>query len=115
MAKIDFDRSYGVSALLFDTSVEPFSPVFGDVERKVSYDEEGKEIISFVPVDYEKLNAERGPVENWNLDALLKAGIDPSFPIHTGSAVSRFEGVNDINNAALEVEKLFADENSKTE
>lgn len=102
-----FDRAYGVSALLFDSSVPAFSPVFGDVERKVEFDEDGKEIVSFVPVDYKKINDERGTVDNWSLDSLLKAGINPNFGIHTGSSVSRIEGFDVIENASKDVDVLL--------
>lgn len=107
MAKLDFDRNYGVSAVLFDTSVKPFSPVFGDQERKVYYDEEGKEIVSFVPVDYKAYADSVGSVFDWSLDALVKAGINPNFPIHTSNSVSRIEGVNDIQSVSEQINLIL--------
>lgn len=106
MAKVEFSRSLGVLDALFDKSIYPFSPVLKDVERKVSYDENGTEVVSYVPVDYKKLQQERGSVEMWSLDAMLKSGINPDIPIHTGNN-TRFEGINDVNSASAEVENIF--------
>lgn len=108
MTKVEFDRAYGVSALLFDFSLNPFSPAdMVDYERTVSYDEDGKEIISFVPVDYKKITESLGSVDNWSLSALLKAGVNPNFGIHTASSVSRLEGVDAIQGAEADVESII--------
>ena len=110
MDDLKFNRSYGVQAVLFDTEISPFSPVIGDVERKVSFDEDGKEIVSFPEVDYKKLQASRGTVDNWSLDEMLKAGVDPgSINIHTASSVSRFEVAGVIDQLEQDVDKLFDD------
>ena len=109
MAKVDFDRSYGVQAVLFDASISPYSPVIGDVERCVSFDEDGKEIVSWKEVDYKELQKSRPCVEDFSLNAMLKAGINPAFSIHTGSGVSRVEGVEAVNEASADVEQIFKD------
>lgn len=110
MAKVEFDRAYGVSALLFDFSLNPFSPAdMVDYERTVSYDEDEKEVISFVPVDYKKITESLGSVDNWSLSALLKAGINPNFGINTGSSVSRYEAVDSIESAVADFENNVKD------
>lgn len=92
-----------VISRLFDYGVNQSSPVQKDFERKVSYDEEGNEFVSFLPVDYPSLQKKNGNVGLWSLNALLKAGINPDTGIHTGlntriegaSAVAEFEAVAD--------------------
>lgn len=109
MNEVNFSRSCGVLEALYDTSIDCYSPVFGDFERVVSYDEQKQEVVTFVPVDYSKLNAQLGEVDFWKLDNLLKAGINPAFPVHTSQSVSRLEGVDVIQSAAESVENLIND------
>lgn len=80
----------------FDETVNQYSPSRGDDQRVVNYDEEGNEFITYEPIDYPALVASRGTVSDWSLDALLKAGVDPKFPIHTGLN-TRLQGVDVVN------------------
>lgn len=107
MAKVEFSRSKGVLEVLFDSSVPVYSPVVGDLERVVSHDEEGREIVSFRPVDYAELNKMLGFVEVWSLEAMVKAGINPAFPVHTSNSVSRLEGVGTLEGVAAQVNDAF--------
>ena len=89
----------------FESSVNQYSPSRGDVQRKVNYDEDGNEFIVYEDVDYPALVASRGCVSDWSLDALLKAGVNPNFPIHTGYN-TRLDGIDvigDFDAAAQEV------------
>lgn len=91
---------------LFDKNVNQCSPVQPDYERLVNYDEEGNEFVSYVEVDYPTLQASHGVVADWSLNALLKAGINPNFPIHTGNP-TRLEGVGVVNDAAAMAEAII--------
>lgn len=68
----------------FNDKLNQSSPVQVDYDRVVNHDEEGCEYITYVPVDYKKIVASHGKVSDWSLENLLKAGINPDFPIHTG-------------------------------
>lgn len=83
----------GVLKKNFSYTIDQCSPVQEDFSRKVQYDDEGKEFISYLPVDYPALQKSHGFVTDWSLEALLKAGINPNFPISTGLN-TRLEGVD---------------------
>lgn len=94
----------------FDPSVSQCSPSRGDFQRVVNYDSDGNEFISYEPIDYPALTASLGKISDWSLDALLKAGIDPSFPIHTGYG-TRLEGFGVIDQFAAEADSILSEEN----
>lgn len=79
----------------FDKNVNQQSPVQKDYSRVVNYDSEGNEYITFVEFDYPSFQKSLGSVNDWSLDSLLAAGINPDFPIHTGVG-TRLEGVSSI-------------------
>ena len=82
----------------FSKNVNQASPVQIDYDRVVNYDENGNEFVTWVEVDYPTIQASHGVVEDWSLNALLAAGIDPSFPIHTGNP-TRLDGFSEVMNA----------------
>lgn len=90
----------------FNFEIDQFSPVFGDVERVCKFDEEGNERVSFKEVDYPSLVASRGTVEQYKLNNLLAANIDPNFKISTGQ-VSRVEGVEQLRTIQKDVDDFF--------
>lgn len=92
---------------LFDPSVNQASPYVEDVQRVVLRDENGNEKVTFKSVDYPKLQKSNGKVQAWSLNALLKAGINPDFPIHTGNN-TRLEGVNVVNSALETADSLLS-------
>lgn len=92
----------------FSKNVNQCSPVQIDYERVVNYDEDGNEFVTWIEVDYPTLQASHGVVEDWSLKALLAAGIDPHFSIHTGNP-TRLEGVGVINDAAAIAESIIND------
>lgn len=98
----------------FDKNVNQSSPVQKDYDRKVNYDEDGNEFLSWVEVDYQKIQDSNGSVLDWRLDKLLAAGINPNFPIATGIN-TRLEGIGVVDDAAAYVEQLFADSNTNNE
>lgn len=102
-----------VLSKLFNKDLDQRSPVIGDVQRVVSVDENGEEHISWKEVDYPKLQESLGTIEDWSLTNLLKAGIDPAFPIHTGSS-TRLDGLTNLSDFEAEAEKIF-EEMSKVE
>lgn len=93
-----------------DKGVNQSSPVQVDKQRVVKYDDKGKEYIVFEKVDYPKLQRSLGTVGDWNLNALLKAGINPNFSIHTGLN-TRLEGHSTVMNFSSELDEIFADNN----
>lgn len=100
----------------YDKSVDVCSPVRGDLQRVVNYDEDGNELITWEPVDYKSIVAENGDVKNWSLNAMLKAGINPaSLSIHT-SAPSRIENESGVQQMLRDVVDFYAaEENNNVE
>lgn len=99
----------------FDKSVNQASPIQKDFDRVVNYDIDGNEFISYQEVDYPKLAVARGTVDMWSLGSLLKAGISPDMPIHTGFN-TRLEGVNVLQDMSSVVDGfLLDDETNKVE
>ena len=96
----------------FSAGIDQSSPVQDDFIRKVSYDEDGNEFITYEKVDYAKLIASNGSASDWSLNALLKAGINPNFSISTGNT-TRLEGVGVIDDAQAYVDALFAETENK--
>lgn len=92
----------------FDKKINQSSPVQVDYNRVCKYDEDGKEFIVFEKVDYPKIQKSNGKVKDWTLDALLAAGINPNFPLHTGYN-TRIEGVDVIKQAEATADAIFAD------
>lgn len=97
-----------VLSRLFNEEIDQRSPVQEDVVRKVNVDEDGVEHISWEKVDYPKLQASLGTIDDWSLTNLLKAGIDPAFPIHTGNP-TRIEGLGSLSDFEAEAEMIFAE------
>ena len=92
----------------FNKKVNQCSPVQKDVKRVVNYDELGNEFITYPEVDYAAFTASLGTVQDWSLDALLKAGISPDFPIHTGLN-TRLEGIDVISQASAIADEILAE------
>ena len=98
----------------FDTSVCLQSPVQEDFDRRVSYDKDGNEFISYVKTDYPTIQSANGLCAVWNLNALLKAGVNPSFPIHTGNP-TRVEGLSALDGFSAAADAILADVEPKNE
>lgn len=92
----------------FDPSVNQCSPVREDYARVVNHDEDGNEFVTFSQVDYPTIQKSHGSVRDWSLEALLKAGINPDFSIHTGNP-TRLEGVDAVNDMAAYAEQMLKD------
>lgn len=98
----------------FDKSVPKSSPIQKDYNRIVNYDEDGNELITYEEVDYPSIQESNGSVEVWSLNALLKAGVNPNFPIHTGNN-TRLEGLNALNQAVAIADSILAEETKSEE
>ena len=94
----------------FDYDCNQCSPVRLDYERTVSYDSDGNEFVSWLPVDYSLLRQRNGSVVDWSLENLLKAGVNPDFPIKTGLN-TRLEGVCFIEQASAVADSILNDTN----
>lgn len=90
------------------------SPLRKDFQRKVNYDAEGKEFITYPEVDYRELQKANGSFLDWSLDSLLKAGVNPDFPIHTGLN-TRLEGLSVVEDASKIADEIFSETVSKSE
>lgn len=99
---------------LFDRSKVYASSVKEDLQRVVNYDSDGVEYVTYEPVDYKKIIDSHGSVSDWSLDTLLKAGIDPAFPIHTGLS-TRLDGVSVINELSAQADSILSSETPKAE
>lgn len=96
----------------FNSSLDQSSPIVDDFERVVNYDEDGNEYITYVKFDYKQYQISLGTVDMWSLDSLVKAGIDPSFSIHTGLS-TRLEGIDTVNAAVAAFDKVFDEDSTK--
>ena len=92
----------------FNQKVNQCSPIQVDYNRVVNYDEAGNELIYYEKVDYPALVKSNGVAEMWSLNNLLKAGINPNFPIKTG-VNTRLDGVDEINKAAAFAEQILSE------
>lgn len=93
----------------FSKDVDQCSPVQVDYERVVNYDADGNEIITWEEVDYPAIQAANGAIQDWSLNALLAAGINPNFPIHTGNN-TRLEGIDVVNQATAIADEILAED-----
>lgn len=99
----------------FNYELNQSSPIQLDYNRHVSFDEDGNEVILYELVNYPKEVLAKGKAEDWNLNNLIKAGIDPKFPIYTGYT-TRLQGIEQINRADAYAEDLINEEETeKTE
>lgn len=97
-----------VLSAYFDKSVNQCSPVKPDYKRVVNYDKNGNEVITYEEVDYPAFQEANGFVSDWSLDALLKAGINPNFPVHTGNP-TRLEGLDVLNQAVATADAILSE------
>lgn len=94
----------------FDKSIDQRSPVQIDYNRVVKYDEKGNEVITYEEVDYPTFQKSLGKALNWNLNELLKAGINPDFSIHTGFG-TRLEGVGVVADFTSQADAILNENN----
>lgn len=99
---------------LFDRSKVYVSSVKEDLQRTVNYDSDGAEYITYEPVDYKKIIDSNGSISDWSLQSLIKAGIDPAFPVHTGLN-TRLEGASIVNELSAQADAILSSETPKTE
>lgn len=75
---------------------------------------DGREVKSFVETDYPKIVESHGTVEDWSLESLMKAGVNPSFSIHTSSGSRLDEATVGAESLTAVVDNIL-NSNSKTE
>lgn len=100
--------------LCFNSACDQKSPIVQDYDRVVNVDEDGNEVVIYLPVDANKIRESNGSVKDWSLDALLKAGINPNFPIRTGLN-TRLEGVDVVNDAVASLDEILGSETKSDE
>ncbi|QCS36012.1 hypothetical protein [Capybara microvirus Cap1_SP_87] len=86
-----------VTKLLYLENPRYASPIIPDQVMEKEYTEDGNVVqVWKVKSNYEDLIELHGDANNWSIDALMKAGIDPaSTSINTGKN-SRLDGYNDL-------------------
>lgn len=84
--------------MIKDKKAKISSPYCETMKRVVNYDENGNEFVTFEKEDTLAYQQSLGLVTDWSLDALLRAGVNPNFPIHTGYA-TRLDGLDALNGA----------------
>ena len=95
----------------FDYDSNQCSPVRPDFERVVSYDSDGNEFVTWQKVDYSVIQSKNGVASSWSLNNLLKAGVNPDFPIHTGNP-TRIEGVGVVADASAIADSILNESKS---
>lgn len=93
---------------LFNYELNQASPVRQDYIRTEKIDEDGNIFTVYEKFDNAKHQASLGTVSDWSLSNLLKAGINPNFPIRTGLN-TRIEGASVVASAAASAEVLLND------
>lgn len=93
---------------LFDHSKVYESSVKEDLQRVVNYDSEGNEHVVYEPIDYKKIVESNGSALDWSISTLLKAGINPNFPIHTGLN-TRLDGIGVIQDASAIADSILSE------
>lgn len=96
----------------FNYNCNQDSPIQVDLKRVSKFDEDGEEFISYIPEDYPAIVMANGKANDWSLNALLKAGISPDMPIHTGYS-TRLDGVGQLDEISAFVDSILADDESK--
>lgn len=99
----------------FDKKRNGFSPSCPTYDMHEVFAEDGSRKVVFRETDLQKEVIEpNGKYENWKLDSLLRAGINPSTGINT-SPSSRIEVGASISKLADTVESQINVESEKTE
>lgn len=90
----------------FNHELNQSSPVQKDYRRVSKVDENGCEHITFVEVDYPALQKSFGFADDWSLQNLVKAGINPDFQIATTFS-TRLDAQNYLNGLSQAIDTLF--------
>lgn len=94
----------------FNVGRSQSSPIIPEYQRVSNIDEKGIEYVSYVPFDLTTVTRGNGSVNDWKLNNLIRAGINPAqFNIHTGN-VSRIEGIGDLTSIMGDLD-AFLNEN----
>lgn len=101
-----------VLSTYFSKRVPKSDPILVDFIPAVLVDEEGKQYLDFVEVDYPSIIKSNGKVTDWSLDALVKAGVNPDFKIST-SFGTRLQGYDHLQNLLGAADQILSE--SKTE
>ena len=98
--------------MVYDENACVQSRVRPDYDRVVNVDEDGDEKITWEMVDYPKIQSSLGSFRLWSLDALMKAGINPDFPIKTGFN-TRLDGFGEMSSAVERINAIVDEEINK--
>lgn len=93
-------------SMYYDYFLDTRSPLCDDYVRVVNRDEDMNEYISYEKFDSKKYQDSLGVSEDWSLKNLLKAGIDPDFPIHT-TFNTRIEGIGTVDSFVEEADSIL--------
>lgn len=92
-----------------------YSPVFPTIVLRLHEDTNGESIMTLEEDDISSSVLSKGRFQDWSLDSLTKAGIDPRFGIHT-TGVARSDNSSALQSSIDEVNKALdaLDESKKT-
>ena len=97
----------------YNKKLNTVSPLVTDFERKSTI-VDGNEIVTFIEVDNRKRVIANGSESDWKLNYMLKAGINPSSGIHTGST-TRLAAFDDLNVFKALTDEIFVEPEPETE
>lgn len=96
----------------FNYDLDQRSPKMGELSRVEKRSDDGSIVVTYEPTDFDAVRASLGSVDDWSLNALRDAGVNPNFPIHT-SAPTRMESVSTLHDLIARGEALLADLGAK--
>lgn len=99
---------------LFNYELKQASPVREDFVQVEKRDEDGNIFTVYEKFDYPRFQASLGLVKDWSLNALLRAGVNPSFTISTGFN-TRLEAADQFADISAAADAILADNVSNGE
>lgn len=96
----------------FNYELNQASPVQDDFVQVEKRDEDGNVFTVYEKFDYPRHQASLGTAKDWQLAALLRAGVNPRFNIHTGMN-TRLEAAGQVGQFAEQVDKILSETNSE--
>lgn len=105
----------------FNYGLDQRSPLVADMERVEKHAVDGTVSVVYKAVNYAEIQRSHGSAQDWSLNSLKKAGINPAFGIRTGFG-TRIEAFGQLAGFESEADIILQDssvnssvEPSKTE
>lgn len=85
-----------------------YSPQVVEYHRQEFPDANGESHVAYVKTDLNSVRVSNGTGDLWNLSTMLKSGVNPQTPIHTGNN-TRLEGISQLNNFVETAENILTE------